>query len=46
MKARGLNLVFAWLLTSLLNAAVGVAFYVSGKAADCKPRQIDGQCRY
>ena len=44
MKARRLNLPVAWLLTLLLSVGIAVASYAFGKAGDCKPGEIDGQC--
>jgi hypothetical protein len=44
MKSRRLNLAVAWLLTLLLSVGIAVAFYDFGRAGDCKPGQIDGQC--
>ena len=44
MKARRLNLPIAWLLTLLLSVGIAVASYAFGKAGDCKPGQVDGQC--
>ena len=45
MKARRLNLPVAWLITSVLSIAIAVGGYANEKAEDCKPGQIDGQCR-
>jgi hypothetical protein len=44
MKARQTKLLLAWLATIALSVAVAFGLYSSGKAADCKPGQIDGQC--
>jgi hypothetical protein len=39
-----LNLKVAWLITSVASVATSVGGYAWGKAVDCKPGQIDGQC--
>jgi hypothetical protein len=44
MKSHRLNLPVAWLITSMLSIAIAVGGYAWGKAVDCKPGQIDGQC--
>ena len=38
------NLTLVWLFTLLLSVVIAVLSYQSGKASDCKPGQIDGQC--
>ena len=43
MKAR-LKLAVAWLITLLVSVAVTAVGIVWGKAVDCKPGEIDGQC--
>ena len=38
------NLTLAWLFTLVLSVVIAVLSYYSGRASDCKPGQIDGQC--
>jgi hypothetical protein len=44
MKSGRLNLPVAWLITSMLSAIIAVGGYAWGKAGDCTPQQVDGQC--
>jgi hypothetical protein len=44
MKLRQTNLLLAWLATTAFSVVVAFGLYASGKAADCKPGQMDGQC--
>jgi len=44
MKGRKLNLPVAWSVTALVSVAVGCGIYLAGKAGDCRPGEIDGQC--
>jgi hypothetical protein len=44
MRSHRLSLPRAWLITSMLSIAIAVGGYALGKAVDCKPGQIDGQC--
>ena len=44
MKARRTNLLLGWLTATALSVAVAIGFYARGKASDCTPHQIDGQC--
>ena len=41
---RRIDLLVVWVLSLLVSLLVGIAFYSSGKASDCKTGQIDGQC--
>jgi hypothetical protein len=38
------NLTLVWLFTLVVSVAIAVLSYQSGKASDCKPGQVDGQC--
>ncbi len=44
MKAVHRNLKFIWVVSLILSLAVGFGFYESGRAGDCAPHEIDGQC--
>ena len=44
MKDRSLNLPVAWSVTALVSVAAGIGIYLAGKAGDCRPEEIDGQC--
>jgi hypothetical protein len=44
MKARQKNLVLRWLAMTALSVAAFIGCYSCGKAIDCTPGQIDGQC--
>jgi hypothetical protein len=44
MRSHQLSLPRTWLITSMLSIAIAVGGYALGKAVDCKPGQIDGQC--
>ena len=44
LRYRKRDLFVAWVIAMLVSALVAYWFYVGGKAADCKPGQIDGQC--
>jgi hypothetical protein len=39
-----LDLKALWLITTMVGVATAVGGYVWGRAVDCKPGQIDGQC--
>jgi len=44
MKDHRSSLLLAWLGTTLLSFVVGFGIFLGGKAGDCKPGEIDGQC--
>lgn len=44
MKVRRVNLFVIWLVAAAIAIVITDRFYAAGKAADCKPGQIDGQC--
>ena len=44
MKHFSKNLTLVWLLTLVVSVGIAVLSYQSGKASDCKPGQVDGQC--
>jgi hypothetical protein len=44
MKHVSKNLALVWLFTLVVSVGIAVLSYQSGKASDCKPGQVDGQC--
>jgi hypothetical protein len=44
MKTDRLDLKALWPITSTVSVTTAVGGYALGKAVDCKPGQIDGQC--
>jgi hypothetical protein len=44
VKTDRLDLKALWLITSTVSVTTAVGRYAWGKAVDCKPGQIDGQC--
>jgi hypothetical protein len=44
MKFLRTKLLLVWLAITGISVAVAFGLYSSGKAADCRPSQIDGQC--
>lgn len=44
MKARRVNLFIVWLIAAAVAVVIADRFYAAGKASDCRPGQIDGQC--
>jgi hypothetical protein len=44
MTTRGTNLLLRWLVMTALSIAVAVGCYGCGRAIDCAPGQVDGQC--
>jgi hypothetical protein len=44
MTAHRKNLLLRWLTMTALSAAAFIGCYGCGKAIDCSPGQIDGQC--
>jgi hypothetical protein len=44
VKARRVNLFIVWLIAAAVAVVIANRFYAAGKASDCKPGQIDGQC--
>jgi cation transporter-like permease len=44
MEGRRSNLVLIWLVALLISVLIPVGSYFIGKAGDCQPGQIDGQC--
>lgn len=43
MRARR-RLIVIWVVAAGIALFVADRFYAAGKAADCRPEQIDGQC--
>ena len=43
-KNRSVNLLLLWIISILISLLLPVIGYQFGKAGDCKPGQIDGQC--
>jgi hypothetical protein len=44
VKVWRVNLFVTWLIAAAVAIVITDRFYAAGKAADCKPGQIDGQC--
>lgn len=44
MATRRTNLLFRWLAMAALSIAAFIGCYGCGRAIDCSPGQIDGQC--
>lgn len=38
------KLLALWVLSVALSVGVGFGIYENGKAGDCKPHEVDGQC--
>jgi hypothetical protein len=44
MRVSYSKLTVVWFLSLIVSVAVAFLSYQSGKASDCKPGQVDGQC--
>ena len=44
MRRHSPNLLLLWILSCVLSLGIGYGIFASGKAADCKPHEVDGQC--
>jgi hypothetical protein len=44
MRVSYSKLTVVWFLSLIVSVAVALLSYQSGKASDCKPGQVDGQC--
>ena len=44
MRRHASNLLLLWILSCVLSLGIGYGIFASGKAGDCKPHEVDGQC--
>ena len=43
-EQRRLNLLFVWLISTVISVTAVIGGYYVGRAGDCSPGQVDGQC--